>query len=250
MTTARSARPLLPPTLVEVCCDSISKARSALSSHARRIELCTDIPSGGFTPDVDTLQVCAGLDVPVHVLIRPGTGGKADNFFGDDFVYSRGQAERMLSDIALCGELAGSSSRGGIRGVVIGALSKDGRIDIPLCRELVEKARLYALSVTFHRAVDVSADPLSCLDEILSLEVDRVLSSGGCQTALEGMDTLSRMNAVCAKRGAILIAAGGIREANVDEIVEGTGVMEVHSSSPEVATHIWKKPARQVAGSA
>jgi len=46
--------------------------------------------------------------------------------------------------------------------------------------------------VTFHRAVDLTPDPVEAIEVLLSLGVDRVLSSGGAATARGGAEALGR----------------------------------------------------------
>ena len=56
----------------------------------------------------------------------------------------------------------------------------------------------------------------------------RVLTSGGCNTALEGAARISSL--VKQARGRItIVAGGGVRESNVREVIALTGVGEVHA---------------------
>jgi copper homeostasis protein len=59
---------------------------------------------------------------------------------------------------------------------VFGVLTKDGEVDIPLLQKLVSVSK--PLSVTFHRAFDVTRDPFKALEDIIGCGVDRILTSG------------------------------------------------------------------------
>ena len=116
----------------------------------------------------------------------------------------------------------------GAAGVVLGVLRPDATIDRDQTAALVELAR--PMSVTFHKAFDQTPDPEQALETLIELGVDRVLTSGGRPTALEGMDILKRL--VAQARGRIAILAGGRLAAdNLETIIAATGVREVHLGS-------------------
>ena len=199
--------------LVEICCDGLEAARVAVGAGADRIELCTDLACGGITPPHEILDEAVTLGVPVNVLIRPREG---------DFVYNDSEIHHILFNIAYCGNV-------GVNGVVIGALTDDGRVDIPLCKDIVDLARSYGLSITFHRAIDRTADIMEALDDVLSLGVDRILTSGGAESAPEGKEIIKKMVKRAGNK-AIILAGAGITPENAPELIEYTGVKEIHGS--------------------
>ena len=85
----------------------------------------------------------------MFVLIRPRTG---------DFLYSADERDVMLRDIALAKSL-------GANGVVIGALTADGDVDVETTRALLDAAR--PMQVTFHRAFDFARDQDAAMDALL-----------------------------------------------------------------------------------
>ena len=109
----------------------------------------------------------AASRIKVNVLIRPREGS---------FVYSPSEFRSMISDIEFC-------RSAGVDGVVIGALTPEGSIDINNCRRMVEAAG--GMSVTFHRAFDVCIDPELALEQIVELGCDRILTSGQQPKAFE-----------------------------------------------------------------
>ncbi|HTT23439.1 MAG TPA: copper homeostasis protein CutC [Candidatus Sulfotelmatobacter sp.] len=198
------------PVLVEVCVDSVASAMAAERGGARRIELCSDLLEGGVTPSLGLLAfVRSIISIGLHLIIRPRPG---------DFCYSDAEFEIMRRDI----ELARST---GADGVVLGILKPDGRVDVDRTRALIEAAR--PLSVTFHRAFDVSANLHEAFEDVCATGADRLLTSGGEQECLLGVDTVARL--VQASRGRIRIMAGGrIGIKNAAMIIERTGVSEIH----------------------
>lgn len=199
--------------LVEICCDGLEAAMAAVGARADRIELCADLSCGGLTPPHEVLDSAVTLGVPVNVLIRPREG---------DFVYSDSEIHHILFNVAYCGNV-------GVNGVVIGALTDDGMVDMPLCKDIVDMARSYGLSVTFHRAIDRTVDIMSALDDVLSLGVDRVLTSGGAESAIEGRETIKQMVQRAGDR-AVILAGAGVTPENAADLIKFTGVKEIHGS--------------------
>ena len=196
----------------EACCPSLEAVLAAERTGARRIELCERLEIGGVTPSEELLRAAlAATSLPVHVLIRPR---------GGDFVYDEGEVRTMLSDIARCRKLGAS-------GVVVGALTPGGAVDAPVMRRLVAAAR--PLSVTFHRAFDESADPLTAFGEILSLGCDRLLTSGHAPDAMAGRALIGEL--VRRAGGRLVVMAGcGVRPGNIAQIARDSGAPEFHSS--------------------
>jgi copper homeostasis protein len=113
-----------------------------------------------------------------------------------------------------------------IGGIVTGVLKPDGDIDVDRTRSLVDSAA--GLPVTFHRAFDRTRNLPDTLEQLIEIGVSRVLTSGGAPTALEGAHVISALVALARDRITVL-AGGGVRGHNVRELVEGTGVREVHA---------------------
>jgi copper homeostasis protein len=194
---------------VEVCVSSLAEARAAASCGVESVEACTWLACGGITPSGGLVQGIRTIEqVTTRVLIRSGPGG---------FRYSDDDMSIMLTDAH---DLALHQV-----GLVIGALDAQGLPDEEFLGAMREKAG--DVEITFHRAIDHASDPLRALDICLALGMQRVLTSGGKTLAIEGAPMLKRM--VDQASGRIRIAAaGGINPVNVVELVERTGVSEVH----------------------
>jgi copper homeostasis protein len=87
------------------------------------------------------------------------------------------------------------------------------------------------LNVTFHRAFDVSRDARQSLEDLISLGVDRLLTSGQAFSVLEGLDLITEL--VQLARDRIIIMPGGGTERNLKKVVETSGVKEVHVIGPK-----------------
>jgi copper homeostasis protein len=98
-------------------------------------------------------------------------------------------------------------------------------VDEALMRSLIALAR--PMSVTFHRAFDLVRDQDAALESLVALGVDRVLTSGGAATAMEGAASIARMVQRAGDR-MIVVAGGSITPANVSEVIAASRVTEVH----------------------
>lgn len=195
---------------VEVCVDSVESAVAAEQGGADRVELCDNLMEGGTTPSFASIEIARNLlNIGLHVIIRPR---------GGDFLYSNLEFEIMKRDIEICKEI-------GVDGVVFGILDENGEIDVERNRELIGLAK--PLSVTFHRAFDVTFDAVKSLETLIKLGVERVLTSGQEATAFEGLENIAEL-VECAKDRIIIMACGSLTERNVRKFVEKTKVREVH----------------------
>lgn len=191
---------------------------------ARRVELCSALgATGGITPSaalieavVDAAAVVPSSDsspiLEVHVLVRPRPGG---------FVYSAAEIDLMLRDVTLAVDQ-------GADGVVVGALTSSGTVDTRRMRDLVAAAD--DAEVTFHRALDVIADPIAALDTLAELGVARVLTSGGAVRAADGLDRLAALVEHSAELGIEIMAGGGVTASDIPALLR-VGVDAVHLSA-------------------
>jgi copper homeostasis protein len=198
-----------PKLIIEVCVDSVESAMAAERGGADRVELCDNLLEGGTTPSAGAIAVArARLGIKLQVIIRPR---------GGDFCYSEVEFAVMQHDVTLAKQL-------GADGVVIGILTADGAIDIERTRTLIELAR--PLSVTFHRAFDMSRDPYRALEDLIGLGVDRILTSGQEPSVIEGLDLIAELVQIAGDR--VVIMPGGGTERNISKVVARSGVREVH----------------------
>jgi len=196
--------------ICEICVDSIAGVRAAKAAGAQRVELCADLLEGGITPSRGMIHEARTIEgLGLNVIIRPRGG---DFLFDDDeFAIQRADIETAKAERA--------------DGVVIGLLTADGEIDEKRTRALIELAR--PLSVTFHRAFDVAADPFGALETLIKLGVDRVLTSGQEATALEGLPLIAELIERAGDR-IVIMPGGGITARNVERIVTQARPRELH----------------------
>lgn len=198
---------------IEICANSVESALKAQEGGAFRVELCAGIPEGGTTPSYGDILVARKMltSTKLHVIIRPR---------GGDFLYSQLEKEIMLNDIRTAKSI-------GVDGVVIGCLTKEGKIDKVMMKELIDEAG--DIDVTFHRAFDMCNDPFEAMEDIISLGCSRILTSGLESSAEKGVNLLRDL-VEKAKEQIIIMPGCGINSENIFNIATITKATEFHFS--------------------
>lgn len=196
---------------LEVCVADPQSLVAAVEGGADRIELCSALELGGLTPLPGLISQAADCPVPIYALVRPRSG---------DFVFDNHDADAMRRDID-----AIRTAR--LAGVVIGANLPSGELDVSLLRRLIAHAD--GLGTTLHRAIDLAPDFAEATEAAVALGVERVLTSGGADTALEGIDRIALIHETA--RGRLSVMAGsGLNPGNIGRLLAAGVADEVHSS--------------------
>ncbi len=211
---------------LEVCVDSLESALAAQEGGADRIELCTNLYEGGTTPSAAVIEMARQyLDLKIHVMIRPR---------GGDFLYSELEFEIMKREIKLAKKLKAD-------GVVFGILNEDGTVDISRTKELVKLSK--PMTVTFHRAFDMTRDPYKALEDVIQTGADILLTSGMMNEAPTGAWMITAL--IERAKGRIRIMPGaGINKDNIKDMINITGAQEYHLTGASVvkSTMKYKNP--------
>ena len=199
----------------ELCAYSVDACRVAARLGVDRVELCASPAEGGVTPSLATIERVAAIpNLDLSVMIRPR---------GGDFLYSDEEFQTMLQDIAY-------ARKAGATGVVFGILTADGKVDVERTRALVEASK--GMETTFHRAVDMTEDYAQAVEDVIAAGCTRILTSGGYDKAIDGIDNIRK--AVELSRGRIEIMAGsGVVAKNAEEL-KGAGVDALHFSAKKM----------------
>lgn len=202
---------------VEIAVQDAAGVRIALEAGAARVELCQALGLGGLTPSPGLVEAAVeaahAASAPrfVHVLVRPRGGG---------FVYDDDEIDTTVRDIRFARSL-------GADGVVVGALTDAGELDLDALQRFADAAE--GLDVTVHRAVDAAADPFAAVAGLTGLLVRRVLTSGGAADCRAGREMLARMAAELG--GSVeLMAGGGVAVGDITGLAS-VGVDAVHLSA-------------------
>lgn len=199
--------------MLEIIASTVEEAVAAEQAGADRIELVSALSEGGLTPSYGLIrQVVSTVEIPVHVLVRPHS---------KSFVYSKSDEETIITDIDLIREL-------GAAGVVVGSLTADGRVDEGFLGRIIKHKG--ELSLTFHRAIDSSRDIFEAAEVLADFpEVDRILTSGGQATAVEGKETIARL--IEDHPDLIILPGSGITLENAETLLTATKASELHVGS-------------------
>lgn len=198
---------------VEIACCNIESVIHANRAGADRIELFENLTDGGCTPSYGMIQKSKEISyIPIYVMIRPR---------GGHFVYSDEEIDIMKSDIDSCHRLE-------VDGIVFGILNKNNTINISQCKELLEVWN--HKPATFHRAFDSIEDKNTATEQLIDLKFERILTSGGMSTAVEGRETILHLHRLygCSIH---IMAGSGIHSENVALF---SNLNEIHATCKEL----------------
>ncbi len=195
---------------LEVAVDDVLGLAAAVAGGADRVELCAALEIGGLTPSAGLMQAAAGCGLPCYAMIRPRSGG---------FCHDAAELAVMRGDI-------GAARGFGLSGVVFGALTAQGALDLPAMRGLCDVAG--GMGITLHRAFDLVEDWRAALDAAVDLGIERILTSGGALSAPVGAARLAEVMAYAGDR-IIVMPGAGVSVATLGALA-GLPLREVHAS--------------------
>lgn len=196
----------------ELCAFSVDACRAAADAGVTRVELCASPWEGGTTPSAGTIRAVRRIGgLQLSVMVRPR---------GGDFLYTEREFGQMVEDVRFARECGADC-------VAVGLLTPDGRVDERRTAILVAEAG--GMGVTFHRAFDMVRDKGEALETLVRTGCRRVLTSGGRNTAPEGLAEIRALVSQAAGRIAVM-AGSGVRPDNVRAIA-AAGVDAVHFSA-------------------
>lgn len=197
---------------MEACCGSVRDVLIAKKLGFDQIELNSGLEIDGMTPSVGTLVMAKKhTDMPIYPMVRARPQGF--NYLEEDY-------EAMLYD-------AKNLIENGADGIVFGFLNNDATVNVERTKEMVKV--IGDKDVIFHRALDYTKDIEASLKQLIDLGVDRVLTSGGQGDIKDNIELLAHLQATYGSEIEIVVG-GGIRPHNVKEILEKTGISQVHFS--------------------
>jgi copper homeostasis protein len=198
--------------LLEICCFSLASAQVAQEAGVERIEFCSPRFTGGGSPTLEELIAYKKLiGTKTNVMLHPRQG---------NYVYTKSEIEIILEQLNWVKELK-------FNGVVFGCNTLNKQIDVVNTQLLVEASK--GLEIAFHKAFDECENLERTLDDLISLGIHRVLTSGGKKTALDGIENLKKLNER-ANNKLIIMAGGSLRANNIQQFLN-VGIKEVHSSA-------------------
>lgn len=203
--------------IIETMCDSLRDCIITEQTGADRIELNSGTHLGGLTPSLGLLQSAkAAVQIPIVTMIRCRMGG---------FVYNETELQTMTKDAQIMLE-------NGADGIVFGFLNDDLTINVKDTQTFVDLAHQYGKEAIFHRAFDRVTDPIKAIETLISLGVDRVLTSGLKPSVIDGLELVKTLQSQYGDQIEILPGAG-ITHDNLIDIIEKTHVTQIHASFKE-----------------
>lgn len=200
--------------LIEALAGNVEDCIRAYEGGADRIELNNGVFLGGLTPSYATVKLAKEKQpLPLMSMVRPRGAG---------FHYNSLEVETMFMDAEMLIEA-------GTDGIVFGFLKADSTVDEDLTRKMVELCHASGKEAVFHRAFDVTPDMDAAIKVLIDCGVDRILTSGLKEKAIQATDTLKYLNDTYGDQ-IELVLGSGVNEDNVHQLIDETGVYQMHAS--------------------
>lgn len=200
--------------MIEVCCGSYEDGMNAFLGGAKRIELNSALYLGGLTPSCASLKLLK-QDTTLKIICMVRARGAG-------FCFSENEYRQMYQE-------AKDLLEAGADGLAFGFLNDNQTINIQKTQCFVELCQQYHKEAVFHRAFDITPNLEESLQILISLHVNRVLTSGGEATAIKGQDNIKYLQAHYGDQIEIL-AGSGINKDNAKDFKAYTQVKQIHSS--------------------
>ena len=200
--------------IFEVCCGSYQDALNAAAGGASRIELNSALYLGGLTPSTASLKLIkAKTKLKVICMVRPRPAG---------FCYNNYEFEQMLFETE-------NLLENGADGIAFGCLNSDYTINTNQVERMSDLINKYKAETVFHRAFDCVGEPLKAVEILVNFKIKRLLTSGQKATALKGIELIKQLQKKYGQQIEIL-AGSGINSANAAEILQYTGISQLHAT--------------------
>lgn len=200
--------------MIEICCGSYEDALNAARGGAKRIELNSALYMGGLTPTEACLSlVLRDTNLKVICMVRPRGAG---------FYYTEAEKVQMFAEAKML--LAQ-----GCHGIAFGFLTAEAEIDEEATEKMVALIHQYGGEAVYHRAFDCVNDPDATMKVLIALGVDRVLTSGQAEKAMQGKELIRTLQQRYGEQ-IELLAGSGVNASNAQELMAYTGITQVHSS--------------------
>lgn len=223
--------------MLEVCVDNLDSAVNSIHGGADELEVCSSLAEGGLTPS-------AGLVTQIMQMVNNITYGKPINETcfncacdkltkkpkvnvmircrtGSDFCYTHYEMVTMLSDIDIFKGM-------NVDRFVFGALTEKQEICNINNKRVIDKT--FPIPVTFHRAFDVTKDPIVAIEKVIELGFTRLLTSGQRPSASD-VDAVQLIKHLTQSYGnkIVIMPGAGVNFDN-GKIFIDAGCKIVHSS--------------------
>ena len=193
---------------LEFCAENFTDIPKAIQQGATRIELCDNLAADGTTPSYAVIEHAVKYanqhHVTVMTIIRPR---------GGNFVYTEDEFEIMKKDLQTAKNLNS-------HGVVLGALTAEGRINRAQTKELLDLSG--EMETVFQMAFDhiPKAFQKEEMDWLIEQGVTRILTHGGLGgTVFDHVDWLKELMEHANGQIEILVG-GGVTYENRAELAE------------------------------
>ncbi|CAM9133455.1 copper homeostasis protein CutC [Mycoplasma todarodis] len=204
------------PLTLEVIAQSVEDVKAINKSKANRIELCSNLEVGGYTPNIELIKEATEISkIPVMVIVR----NHSDNFEIND--------EQLNQIIKQIKEINKTKAHGIVFGAILN--NKVNKKALETIINTVENKE-----ITFHKAFDYVDDKESESSYLHEQGVNRILTSGRKGNPINFLKELKETN----ESGIEVLIGGGVTIDNKDTLIKN-GFKNIHIGRAARKNNSW-----------
>lgn len=210
--------PMLEQGKLEIIVETFEDMTAAVQGGATQLDLKSHYPCSGVSPSAGIVaRAVSEINVPAMIMVRP---------HARSFVMNQ-------EDINTACEEVKQNRKLGARNFLVGFLTPQNDLDVNGLKKIKDAAGDCELHA--HLAWELTNDPVKSIEQLIEIGFKSLRTSG--RTASQGAFGGSAASALTAildfkkvVAGRIeLFLAGGVNERNINEIIQKTEIMNLHS---------------------
>ena len=204
------------PLTLEVIAQSIEDVKIINKSKANRIELCSSLEVGGYTPNIELIKEATEISkIPVMVIVRNHS---------DTFEINSEQLDEIIFQIK---EINKTKAHGIVFGAILN--NKVNKEALETIINTVENKE-----ITFHKAFDYVEEKESESLYLYNKKINRILTSGKEGNPINHLEALNQTS----KSGIEVLVGGGVTLDNKDILIRN-GFKNIHIGRAARKNNSW-----------
>lgn len=198
----------------ELCIETYEAAKEAERLGFDSIEINSALVIGGLTPSYGLVKnISENISIEKICMVRNRPSG---------FNYTDHEFQAMLCELDILLQEK-------IDGISFGFLTEDFQVDKNKTKIFADRIKNAGKIAVFHRAFDNTCDPYRAVEDLIDLNIDRILTSGQCESAFDGRLLIKDLVDKYSNKIEFIVGSG-VNENNVRALLDETCAEYVHSS--------------------
>ncbi|NQZ29309.1 MAG: copper homeostasis protein CutC [Mycoplasmatales bacterium] len=204
------------PLTLEVIAQNIDDVKAINKSKANRIELCSNLEVGGYTPDIELIKEASEISkIPIMVIVRNHS---------NTFEINEEQLDEIIKQVK-------EINKTNVHGIVFGAILNK-KVNKKALEAIIKNVK--NKEITFHKAFDYIEEKESEALYLYEQGVNKILTSGKEGNPINFLNKLKQTS----KSGIEVLIGGGVTINNKDILIKN-GFKNIHIGRAARKNNSW-----------